>query len=156
MNRYDRPIRNTEQQLDHIYYYTLFHRCTALLLVSFTSRGNNYAAEPKPPFPKPNRHTFGFSSSNFTVQDHILSTAGDALTLNLYHITNFKERERERRVKERKKALKLSGTCRLNAMKEQRTSNCLLGLCTSQKKKLLSLIHPPSPNFYFILFFFDF
>jgi hypothetical protein len=50
----------------------------------------------KTPFPKPNRHTFGFSSSNFTVQDHILSTAGDALTLDLYHITNFKEREREK------------------------------------------------------------
>ncbi len=29
---YDRPIRNTEQQSDHIY-YTLFWRCTALLRV---------------------------------------------------------------------------------------------------------------------------
>jgi len=94
MNHYDRPIRNTEQQLDHIYYTLFFHRCAALLLVSFTSRGNNYARA-KTPFPEPNRHTFGFSSSNFTVQDHILSTAGDALTLDLYHTTNFKERERE-------------------------------------------------------------
>jgi hypothetical protein len=32
-------------------------------------------------FPEPNRHIFfgDFSSSNFNVQDHILSTAGDAL-----------------------------------------------------------------------------
>jgi hypothetical protein len=46
------------------------------------------------------------------VQDHILSTTGDALTLHLYHTTNFKERERERREKERKKAqivLELAG-----------------------------------------------
>jgi hypothetical protein len=30
-------------------------------------------------FPKPNRHIFWHFFSNFTVQDHILSTAGDAL-----------------------------------------------------------------------------
>jgi hypothetical protein len=29
-------------------------------------------------FPEPNQH-FDFSSFNFTVQDHVLSTAGDAL-----------------------------------------------------------------------------
>jgi hypothetical protein len=85
------------------------------------------------------------------VQDHILSTAGDALTLDLYHITNFKEREREK--EERKKALKLSGTCRLNAMKEQRTPNCLLGLFTSQKKET-PLPHTSSlPQFLFFLIF---
>jgi hypothetical protein len=32
-------------------------------------------------FLEPNRTAyFGFSASNFTVQDHLLSTAGDALT----------------------------------------------------------------------------
>jgi len=30
--------------------------------------------------PQPNWHLFYFSSSNFTVQDHILSSTGDALT----------------------------------------------------------------------------
>jgi hypothetical protein len=49
----------------------------------------------------------------FCCADHILSTAGDALTtLHLNHTANFKERERERREKERKKAqivLELAG-----------------------------------------------
>jgi RIO-like serine/threonine protein kinase len=79
------------------------------------------------------------------VQDHILNTAGDALTLHLYHTINFKERERERKKREREKE---SSNClelaRLNAMKEQRTPNCLLGLCTTQKKKHLSLPHTSS------------
>jgi hypothetical protein len=52
-NHYDRPIRNTEQQSDHIY-YTLLCRCTELLCLS---------------------------PSNCTVQDHIRSTAGDVLSL---------------------------------------------------------------------------
>jgi hypothetical protein len=45
----------------------------------FTSHSNecNYA-EPKP-FSLAKLAFVGFSSSNFTVQDHILSTAGDAL-----------------------------------------------------------------------------
>jgi hypothetical protein len=52
------------------------HRAAA----PFTSHGNlhNYA-EPKPfSWAKPAAYV-GFSSSNFTVQDHIPSTAGDAL-----------------------------------------------------------------------------
>jgi hypothetical protein len=32
---------------------------------------------------------FGFSSSNFTVQDHILSTVGDALTRPVYQALNL-------------------------------------------------------------------
>jgi hypothetical protein len=47
----------------------------------FTGLGNvpNYV-EPKP-FSWAKPAYFGFSSSNFTVQDHIPSTAGDALRL---------------------------------------------------------------------------
>ncbi len=37
--------------------------------------------EAKNHFPKPNLHKLGFSSSSFTVQDQILSTVGDALSL---------------------------------------------------------------------------
>ncbi len=52
------------------------HNCAA----PFTSHGNerNYA-EPKP-FSWPELAYVGFSSSNFNVQNHILSTPGDALT----------------------------------------------------------------------------
>jgi hypothetical protein len=51
------------------------------VIVPFTCHGKvcNYA-EPKP-FPlSQTPGCFDFSSSNFDVQDHILSTAGDALT----------------------------------------------------------------------------
>jgi hypothetical protein len=43
----------------------------------FTSHRNlcNYA-DPKTHFPEPKRANSDFSSSNFTVQDHILSTGG--------------------------------------------------------------------------------
>jgi hypothetical protein len=40
-------------------------------------------------YAEPNPHFFYFSSSNFTVQDHILSTAVDALSRIL-----FKERRK--------------------------------------------------------------
>ncbi len=78
MNHYDGPIRNTEQHLDRIY-YTLFCRCTALLHLFFISHGiaHNYV-EPRP-FSWAKLAYFGFSSSNFTVQDRIPRTAGDAL-----------------------------------------------------------------------------
>ncbi len=48
---------------------------------SFTSNGNlrNYA-EPKP---ESNRHMLDFVHLVFTVQDHILSTAGDVLNSTL-------------------------------------------------------------------------
>ncbi len=48
INHYDGPIRNTEQQSDHIF-YTLFCRCTELLPSPFTSHCKRYNyAEPKP------------------------------------------------------------------------------------------------------------
>ncbi len=63
----------------------------------FTSHGNacNYA-EPKP-FSGAKPADFGFSSSNFTLQDHIPSTAGDALrslnsSLNSYSFGVFHNR----------------------------------------------------------------
>jgi hypothetical protein len=81
LGNYDEPIRNTEQHLDHIY-YTLFWRCTAVLHLSPATatcsiiRSQNHFGEPKPP-------DVGFSSSNFTLQDHIPSTTvGDALSSN--------------------------------------------------------------------------
>ncbi len=146
MNRYDRPIRNTEQQLDHIYYYTLFHRCTALLLVSFTSHGNNYAAEPKPPFLSQTDILLDFLHPILLCRITYWAPL-EMLLLWICIILQTSKKERER-----KKALKLSGTCRLNAMKEQRTPNCLLGLFTTQKKKLLFITLPPSPNLFIYLF----
>jgi len=53
-------------------YYTLLCRCTA------TQAEPCYYAEPKP-FSWGKPACFDFSSSNVTVQDHILSTAGDFL-----------------------------------------------------------------------------
>jgi hypothetical protein len=78
------PIRNTEQQLDNIY-YTLFWRCTALLSL-FTKLMAFY--QPRQPAQLcwaktiflSRTGTIGFYSSIFTVQDHILITAGDALS----------------------------------------------------------------------------
>jgi hypothetical protein len=61
------PIRNTEQQLDHIY-YTRFCMSTTTLAAPFTNPGNlgNYV-EPKSFFPHPNLCTqVGLSSSNFS------------------------------------------------------------------------------------------
>jgi len=72
---YDGPIRNTQQQLDHIY-YNLF--CTALLCLdpptitcAIMMRQNH--------FPESNRYKSDFLHPFLTLQDHILSTAGDAL-----------------------------------------------------------------------------
>jgi len=79
-NHYDRPIRNTEQQSDP--FITVFSlqvhstdalfyqppaNCVIMLrykLFSLSQTG----------------HVFHFSSSNFTIQGHILSTSGDALS----------------------------------------------------------------------------
>jgi hypothetical protein len=57
----------------------------------FTSHGNthNYA-EPKP-FSWAKRAYFGFSSSNFIVQDHIESTIGDALTTCCENLVNHQQ-----------------------------------------------------------------
>jgi hypothetical protein len=61
----------TDHQSNHIY-YSLFGRCKALVcLLPPNGRLVNYA-EPKQAY-------FCFSSSNFTMQDRRLSTAGDAL-----------------------------------------------------------------------------
>jgi len=38
-------------------------------------------------FPEPNRGNFDFSSSNYIVQDHILSTAGDALKVWFFNMS---------------------------------------------------------------------
>ncbi len=81
-----------EKQFDHTY-YTLFYNCTALLRLlpatatcaimlsqnHFPEPNLHNYAEPKP-FSWPKLAYVGFSASNFTVQDHILSTAEDAPT----------------------------------------------------------------------------
>jgi hypothetical protein len=100
-------------------------------------------------FPEPNRHTLDFDSSNFTVQDHILSTTGDALSLHLDHATNFnfKERERERK-KERKKA---QIVWNLQAKCYERTKNLKLPFGSLYNpKKETPLPHTSSlPQFFF-------
>jgi len=68
-NYYDGQIRNTEQQSDPIY-YTLFCRCTTLLRLLPPSSQTVYFCWAK-------LVCFDFSSSNFTMQDHVLSTAGE-------------------------------------------------------------------------------
>ncbi len=155
MNYYDRPIRNTEQQqLDHIY-YTLFHRCLNSSCCGFYHSHGNYA-EPKPSFLSQTDilwiliHPILLCRITYWAPLEMLLVC---IWIMLQTSTSKKERERE---KKRERKLKLSGTCKLNAMKEQRTSNCLLGLCTTQKKKLLSLTLPPSPNFFFFLEFLKF
>jgi hypothetical protein len=50
----------------HVQHYSAVYKETAIML------SQNY-------FHEPNWHIFYFSSSNVTVQDHILSTHGDAL-----------------------------------------------------------------------------
>jgi hypothetical protein len=156
MNYYDRPIRNTEQQLDHIY-YTLFHRCLNSSCCGFSPQPWKLCGA-KTLFPEPNRHTLDFDSSNFTVQDHILSTTGDALTLHLDHATNFnfKERKREREKKEGKKA---QIVWNLQAKCYERTKNLKLPFGSLYNpKKETPLPHTSSlPQFilfYFILSYF--
>ncbi len=114
----------------------------------------NYA-EPKP-FPEPNRHTLDFLHPILLCRITYWAPL-EMLLLCIRIILQTLEKEREKEEKKRERRLKLSGTCRLNAMKEQRTPKCLLDLCTTQKKKLLSLTLPPSPQFYFIIIiFFEF
>jgi hypothetical protein len=117
---------------------------------AFTSHGNY--AEPKP-FLEPNRHTLSFLHPILLCRSHTEHRWRCSYSAN---VSYYKlQRKRERKKRERK--LKLSGTCKLNAMKEQRTLNCLLGLCTTQKKKLLSLLTlPPSPNFFLFFEFLNF
>jgi hypothetical protein len=63
INQYDEPIRDTEKQLDHIY-YTLFCMCMEMLHhLPVTAK---YAI-----MQSQNQH---ISSLKFIVQDHILST----------------------------------------------------------------------------------
>jgi hypothetical protein len=73
-NHYDETNQITQQNSNHIC-YTIFYRFRALLgpLPATTTRE---IIE----IPQPNWHLFYFSSSNFTVQDRILSSTGDALT----------------------------------------------------------------------------
>jgi len=75
-NHYDEPIRNTEQQLDHIYYTVFLYSAAAVPRTSHDHLRNYDEAKPFSGF-KPVQ--VGFSSSICTVQDHILSTAGNAL-----------------------------------------------------------------------------
>jgi hypothetical protein len=44
-NHYDEPIRNTEQQVDHIY-YTLFCRCSPAMATRAIMRSQNHFSEP--------------------------------------------------------------------------------------------------------------
>jgi len=75
-NHYDMPIRNTEQQSDHIY-YTLLWRCTALLRIWQATR--NFAIMlSQNNFSELNQHILPFFIK-FYCADHIWSTAGDAL-----------------------------------------------------------------------------
>jgi hypothetical protein len=67
-------LETLSQQSDHIY-YTLFCRCTSLL-------GHVPATAI---MLSPQQACFGFSSSNLTVEDHILSTVGDACN----HLTQW-------------------------------------------------------------------
>jgi hypothetical protein len=53
------PIRNTEQQLDHIY-YTLFCRCTAALLSLLPATTTCGIMQSQNHFPEPNRHKLDF------------------------------------------------------------------------------------------------
>jgi hypothetical protein len=57
-NHYDGPIRNTEQQSDHIY-YTLFCRCTTLLDLS-PATANSGILLSQNHFPETTRHIFTF------------------------------------------------------------------------------------------------
>jgi hypothetical protein len=67
----------TEQQSNPIY-YSLFCRCKALVcLLPANARLVNYA-EPNP-FSRAKETYFDLPSSNFTMQDRRLSTAGDAV-----------------------------------------------------------------------------
>jgi hypothetical protein len=88
------------------------------------------------------------------VQDHILSTAGDALTLHPYHTANFRERERERREKERKKA---QIVWNLQAKCYERTKNPKMPFGSLYNpKKETSLPHTsslPPILFYYYYFF---
>jgi hypothetical protein len=89
-------IRNTDQQSYHLY-YTFFSRWNALLrLLPATPTLCNYS-ETKPfSWTKPAILDF-FSSSNFNVQDHILSTTGNALgaggPLNVYHMEQNRQHQ---------------------------------------------------------------
>jgi hypothetical protein len=68
------PIKITQQNSNHIC-YTISYRFRALLgLLPATTKGEIIE------IPQPNWHFKNFSSSNFTVQDRILSSTGDALT----------------------------------------------------------------------------
>jgi len=70
-------MRNTEQQSDHIY-YTLFCRCTGLLrLLARVAKCAIMLWQNH--FPEPNRRILTFLHPILIVQDHILSTAGDAV-----------------------------------------------------------------------------
>jgi len=81
MNHYDGPIRNTEQQLDHIS-YTLFSRCNAAA-APFTSHGYmRKNAKPKPFSSQTDINWIFFIE--FYSADHIPSTAGDALRRTRY------------------------------------------------------------------------
>jgi hypothetical protein len=66
MNHYDGPIRNTEQQLDHIS-YTLFSRWSAAA-APFTSHGYMCKNAKPNPFSWAKPTYIGSSSSNFTLQ----------------------------------------------------------------------------------------
>jgi len=55
------------------------HSSVAGPFTSHSKRCNHALSEAKTIFLSQNPYIFHFSSSNFNVQDHILSTAGDAL-----------------------------------------------------------------------------
>ncbi len=78
------------QQLDHIY-YTLFCRCTALLGL-LPAKATCTIKQKTKPFSgaKPAKPAnVGFSSSNFTVQDHVPSTIGDALRVETCYVVSM-------------------------------------------------------------------
>jgi hypothetical protein len=87
-----KPLGPITNQIEHIY-YTLFYRCTPLLHLLTSHRKPMQLCSAKTNFPEPNRQNFGFASSNFTtVQDHILSTIGDALKGPSSHIKSSRNK----------------------------------------------------------------
>ncbi len=77
-NYYDSPIRNREHQSDHIY-YTLLRQVLGFV-VPFTSISKLCKNAGPKPFCWTKLACFEFSSSNFNLQGHILSTGGVVLS----------------------------------------------------------------------------
>jgi hypothetical protein len=81
---YDRPITNTEQQVRS--YLLHFFLQVHIVIVPFTQPWQSCAMVlSQNKFSSAKRACFDFSSSNLVLQNHILSTAGDALSQQPNH-----------------------------------------------------------------------